>query len=301
MLPVITAITYGGRTRQIAWAEETADIKDYGQARQITLFEHGRSPCRSSPLTSACPADILSWLKSRWREENFLKYASVNYGIDKICDYLATIEVNTKIVDNPARKAATAAVREAERTLPRRAGASRLLTPRDHSRRQERRHPRPAGQHHPRPPGSHRRHHGTQTHPRETARQRHRPRRQVALLRTGRRGLQMVLRLLAHNAEHWLSNQLNAYLRDDDEYRATTRQSIIRAWRHHHLHPRRDHRPPQQPRPPHRPRPALLIQRSTPPRPPCQATTAPSLTTSPRSPAFNFGAQGPVRLRTTGA
>ena len=38
----------------------------------------------------------------------------------------------------------------------------------------------------------------------------------------------MVLRLLAHNAEHWLSSQLNAYLRDDDEYRAITRQTIIR-------------------------------------------------------------------------
>jgi hypothetical protein len=51
---------------------------------------------------------------------------------------------------------------------------------------------------------------------------------QVALLRTARRGLQMVLRLLACNAEHWLSNQLNAYLRDDDEYRAITRETIIR-------------------------------------------------------------------------
>ena len=50
----------------------------------------------------------------------------------------------------------------------------------------------------------------------------------VALLRAGRRGLQMVLRLLAHNAEHWLANRLNAYLRDDDEYRAVTRQTIIR-------------------------------------------------------------------------
>jgi hypothetical protein len=49
-----------------------------------------------------------------------------------------------------------------------------------------------------------------------------------ALLRAGRRGLQMVLRLLAHNAEHWLSNHLNAYLCDDDEYRAITRQTIIR-------------------------------------------------------------------------
>jgi hypothetical protein len=50
----------------------------------------------------------------------------------------------------------------------------------------------------------------------------------TAVLRAGRRGLQMVLRLLAHNAEHWVSNQLNAYLRDDDEYRAITRQTIIR-------------------------------------------------------------------------
>ena len=89
------------------------------------MFEHGRIALQI--LTSdfgACPADILSWLKSRWREENFLKYASVNYGIDKICDYLAAIEVNTKIVDNPARKAATAAVREAEKIL---AGAEQEL------------------------------------------------------------------------------------------------------------------------------------------------------------------------------
>src|SRR6266545_834375 len=50
----------------------------------------------------------------------------------------------------------------------------------------------------------------------------------VALLRAGRRGLQMVLRLLAYNAEHWLSAHLNAYLQDDDEYRAITRQTIIR-------------------------------------------------------------------------
>ena len=49
----------------------------------------------------ACPADILAWLKSRWREENFLKYASENYGIDKICDYIAGIEANTKIIGQP--------------------------------------------------------------------------------------------------------------------------------------------------------------------------------------------------------
>ena len=76
-LPVITTITRGGSARQIAWAEETVEVKDYGQARQITLFEHGQVALQV--LTSdldACPAHILAWLKSRWREENFLKYAS---------------------------------------------------------------------------------------------------------------------------------------------------------------------------------------------------------------------------------
>ena len=117
-LPVITAVTYGGRTRQIAWAEETVQLKDYGQARQITLFEHGKVALQI--LTSdfgACPAEILSWLKSRWREENFLKYASENYGIDKICDYMASIETNTKLIRNPARDQANAAVRNADKTL----------------------------------------------------------------------------------------------------------------------------------------------------------------------------------------
>ncbi|HTQ91466.1 MAG TPA: hypothetical protein VMK84_18435 [Streptosporangiaceae bacterium] len=231
MLPVITTITVAGRPREIAWADEKVQIKDYGEARQITLFEHGRVVLQI--LTSdlqACPADILSWLKSRWREENFLKYASGNYGIDKICDYIASTETNTKIIGNPDRKKANTAVREAEKTL---AAAERALA-------------------------------GLLADPGLTAAAKNAaiPAAQVkitragkavaaavdarkdipaklpasdidpdakkALLRAGRRGLQMVLRLLACNAEHWVSNQLNAYLRDDDEYRAITRQTIIR-------------------------------------------------------------------------
>ena len=69
MLPVITTITAAGRTRQITWAEEKLQIKNYGEARQITVFEHGKVALLI--LTSdfdACPAEILSWLKSRWRE-----------------------------------------------------------------------------------------------------------------------------------------------------------------------------------------------------------------------------------------
>jgi hypothetical protein len=67
MLPVITTVTIAGRQRQITWTEETVDIKDYGQARQLTLSEHGRVVLQI--LTSdfdACPAEILAWL--RWRQ-----------------------------------------------------------------------------------------------------------------------------------------------------------------------------------------------------------------------------------------
>ena len=230
-LPVITTVTYAGRTRQISWAEETVQLKDYGDARQITLFEHGQVALQI--LTSdcdACPAEILSWLKSRWREENFLKYASENYGIDKICDYLATIETNAKLIRNPARDQANAAVRDAEKTL---AAAERglavLLQDPGLS---------PAAKN-DRIPGS--QENITRARAAAAAAVTARkpipaklpasdidPDAKTALQRAGRRGLQMVLRLLARNAEHWLSNHLNAYLRDDDEYRAITRQTIIR-------------------------------------------------------------------------
>jgi hypothetical protein len=231
MLPVITAVSYGARTRDISWAEETVQLKDYGDARQITLFEHGRVALQILASDfDACPADILSWLKSRWREENFLKYASGNYGTDKICDYLAVIEENTKPTRNPARDKANAAVRDAEKAL---ASAERdlaaLLTSPDLT---------PAAKN-ARIPGQQ----ATIARAREglaaavTARKpvpaklpasSIDPDAKTALLRAGRRGLQMVLRLLAHNAEHWLSSHLNAYLRDDDEYRAITRETIIR-------------------------------------------------------------------------
>ena len=231
MLPVITAVTCGGRTRQITWAEEKVQIKDFGQARQITLFEHGKVALQI--LTSdleACPAEILAWLKSRWREENFLKYASDNYGIDKICDYFADISENTKITDNPARKAASAAVRDAEKALAaaERALAGLLADPAITPAVKNARIPalqkaitrastKLAAAIAARKPI-----------PAKLPANAIDPGAQTALPRAGRRSLQMVLRLLAHNAEHWLSNHLNAYLRDDDEYRAITRETIIR-------------------------------------------------------------------------
>jgi len=232
MLPVLTEVTVNGRTRTAAWTDETVQLKDYGAARQITLFEDGRAVLQV--LTSdfdACPAALLGWLKSRWREENYLKYASQNYGIDKICDYFADIEANTKVVDNPARRNANAKVREAEKDLataerdlavllgdpavPPPVKNEKLIPAAEQKIAAARRKLAAAKK-------------ARDPIPAKLPANQIDPQAQVALLRTGRRGLQMVLRLLAHNAEHWLSGQLNAYLRDDDEYRAITRETIIR-------------------------------------------------------------------------
>ena len=230
-LPVITTITVGGKNRQVAWAEEKVQLKDYGEARQLTLFEHGKVVLQI--LTSdfdSCPADILGWLKSRWREENFLKYAAENYGIDKICDYAAEITVNTKITANPARKAANAAVRAAEKDLAaaERALAALLADPGTTAAAKNKAIP---DANHAITAARKKLQAATAARdqvPAKLPADQIDPEARIAMLRAGRRGLQMVLRLLAHNAEHWLSSQLNAYLRDDDEYRAVTRQTIIR-------------------------------------------------------------------------
>jgi len=231
-LPVITTITVNGKRREVAWAGESVRLKDYGEARQLTLFEHGQVALQI--LTSdfdACPAEILAWLKSRWREENFLKYASASYGIDKICDYAAAIETNTKIVDNPARKAANATARQAEKTLAaaREVYAAMLADPAIPAAAKNARLIPAAERKIARAEKELARAEAARGKiPAKLPANQVDPDAKVALLRAGRRGLQMVLRLLAYNAEHWLSAHLNAYLQDDDEYRAITRQTIIR-------------------------------------------------------------------------
>ena len=231
-LPVLTTITVNGREREVAWAEETVAIKDYGQARQLTLFEHGQVVLQV--LTSdfeACPAEILAWLKSRWREENFLKYASENYGIDAICDYAAEIHANTKVIGNPARKAANASLRQAEKTLAaaREGYAAMLADPAIPAAAKNARLIPAARQRITRAEQALTRAEAARDAiPAKLPANVIDPHAQVALLRAGRRGLQMVLRLLAHNAEHWLATHLNAYLQDEDEYRAITRETITR-------------------------------------------------------------------------
>jgi Transposase protein len=210
-------------------ADETAEIKDYGQARQITLLEDSAPVLQVLTSDTTAPAAaLLAWLRSRWREENLFKYLEAHYGIHWLTDYHADLEDDDHLTGNPARKAARARLREAGAAL---AAAERHLV-------------------------------GVLSSPDLTAAQKNEaippaektiataqaavttakaalkpvparlpanevtPGAQKAVLRTRRRSLQMVLRLLAAAAEHWLGNRLNDYLRDNDEYRAITRNLL---------------------------------------------------------------------------
>ena len=96
-----------GKPAEVVWlADETVTIKDYGQARQITLFEHGAPVLQVLTSDTAAPAAaLLAWLRCRWREENLFKYLEAHYGIHWLTDYHASLQDDTHLIGNPERKA----------------------------------------------------------------------------------------------------------------------------------------------------------------------------------------------------
>lgn len=227
-LPLTQTLTRGQDMVTVTYADQTVTIKDYGQARQITLFEHGQPVMQIlTSDTESCAGALIWFMRARWRIENLFKYLDF-YGIDYLADYHATIDTNTRKVDNPARKAARAKLKalQAERdALRERIGAvhtdrnlSIAALNRESIAAQRKIHTlekkitAAAEQ--------------LKTIPAKLPANIINPDAQRAIHRANRRGLQMVLRLLAHNAEHWLAHRLNAYLQDPNEYRATTRNLL---------------------------------------------------------------------------
>jgi hypothetical protein len=227
-LPVATTITRHGTPLPITLADETVRINGYGQCRQITLFEHGDAVLQilTSDLGS-CAAALIAFLRARWRIENMFKYLDF-YGIDSLADYTATIEVNTRPMANPARTAArtrcnnlTAARDElnqhtgeltTDRHLSVAATNRALATTRNKIAKLEKKIERATDE--------------LRRIPAKLPANQINPNAKTALHRAHRRALQMVLRLLAANTEHSLARQLNAYLQDPNEYRATTRNLL---------------------------------------------------------------------------
>ncbi len=219
-----------GKPAEVLWlADETAEIKEYGQARQITLFEAGAPVLQVlTSDTDAPAAALLAWLRCRWRIENLFKYLEAHYGIHWLCDYRAGTQDDDHLIANPERKAARARLREAEAALAtaERELASLLTSPELSA----------AAKNKAIPPAEKKITTARDAVTAATAALKPIPAKapanqvtpgaQKAILATRRRSLQMVLRLLAAAAEHWLGNRLNDYLRDPDEYRAITRHLL---------------------------------------------------------------------------
>src|SRR5258707_7541668 len=210
-------------------ADETVQIKDYGQARQITLLEDGAPVLQVLTSDTTAPAAaLLAWLRCRWRIENLFKYLEDHYGIHWLCDYHADTEDDDHLTANPERTAARARLREAEAAL---AAAERRLAGVISAPELS-----AAAKNKAIPPAGKKITNATDAVTTATAALKGMPAKlpasqltpgaQRAILRTRRRSLQMVLRLLAASAEHWLGNRLNDYLRDPDEYRAISRNLL---------------------------------------------------------------------------
>ncbi len=217
-----------GTRISVMLADELVELTGYGSARQLTLFEDDAPVLQvlTSDLT-ATGAALLCWLRARWRIENMFKYAVEHNGIDRLADYCMDLGPDLRKVTNPARvaarktvAAAQATLIKAERALPQllsSGGSPKQLNaalPKLHQQieiasralEQAKTNLRPI--------------------PAKVLATDLDPQAQRARPRLERRGLQMVLRLLAFNAEAWLAEHFNAYLSDPNEYRAILRHLL---------------------------------------------------------------------------
>jgi hypothetical protein len=231
--PATTTVRRNGKDTTVTYTDETVTIKDYthdtGQARQITLLGEDSTPVLQilTSDTRADPATLIVFMRARWGIENLFKYLDF-YGIDYLADYHATITANTRKIDNPRRvelrKQLKALVNERDQLRER---IGQLHTDRDITIAALNRDSDTAQ----------RRIHTLEkkitkveeelkTVPAKLPANLIDPNAARAVHRTQRRALQMVLRLLAANAEHWVANHLNTYLQDEDEYRATSRNLL---------------------------------------------------------------------------
>ena len=217
-----------GHAEAVTLADDMVTLKDYGPARQLTLFEHDKPVLQV--LTSdlhAPAAALLAWLRCRWRIENVFTYLTAHHGTDWLCHYGADTEPNTTLIDNPARKKARATLKRAETTLTQTQQALVELLHADLPvtainaaiPTTETKITKARG-------AVTRANDRLKTIPAKIPANSHDPQAERAILRTQRRSLQMVLRLLAFNAEQWLATRLNTYLADNNEYRATLRHLL---------------------------------------------------------------------------
>ena len=123
----ITCTDDRGRPHEYELADSTAELgisegPRKGQTvtlRQVTRLvpAKGGGTRQIHVLTSRTdlPAGEVCWrMSSRWREENYFRYARTRFALDALDSYAAAPDDPDRMVPNPARKTAAARVRQAE-------------------------------------------------------------------------------------------------------------------------------------------------------------------------------------------
>ena len=87
--------------------------------RQVTRRDKDRQVhILTSRDTTLLPAPAVTWrMTSRWREENYFRYARAHFALDVLDSYAVTPDDPDRKVPNPAKKAASAAVSAAKKDL----------------------------------------------------------------------------------------------------------------------------------------------------------------------------------------
>ena len=87
--------------------------------RQVTRRDKDRQVhILTSRDTTLLPALAVTWrMTSRWREENYFRYARAHFALDVLDSYAVTPDDPDRKVPNPAKKAASAAVSAAKKDL----------------------------------------------------------------------------------------------------------------------------------------------------------------------------------------
>jgi hypothetical protein len=123
----VTCTDDRGRGHEYDLADTTVDLAisdgprkgETVRLRQVTRrvpARHGATR-QIHTLTSrtGLPAGEVCWrMSSRWREENYFRYARTQFALDALDSYAAAPDDPARMVPNPAKKAAAAQVRRAE-------------------------------------------------------------------------------------------------------------------------------------------------------------------------------------------
>ncbi|MGH3259735.1 MAG: putative transposase, partial [Streptosporangiaceae bacterium] len=92
---------------------------DVLELRQVTRRDKGRQIHILTTRDAAAlpPAGVVYRMTSRWREENYFRYARAHFALDALDSYAVIPDNPQRLVPNPAKKTAAAAVRTAKEAL----------------------------------------------------------------------------------------------------------------------------------------------------------------------------------------